>query len=124
MAILPGVSEFSMGIHRYEVWFDAKKAEKARRTQLAFTYMTYILTFGWAIYPLGYLYGEGVFGDEDLDMLNIVYNIADVVNKTAFGMMIQVCCHRHCCRIRKIKSSRCPPPTKGRLQNAQVLILI
>ena len=75
----------------YEVWVgDAKKAsEKASEgTQLAFTYMTYILTFGWAIYPLGYLYGEGVFGDEDLDMLNIVYNIADVVNKTAFGMMI------------------------------------
>ena len=75
----------------YEVWVgDAKKAsEKASEgTQLAFTYMTYILTFGWAIYPLGYLYGEGVFGNEDLDMLNIVYNIADVVNKTAFGMMI------------------------------------
>ena len=31
--------------------------------------------------------GEG--GDSgDIEMLNILYNIADVVNKTAFGMMV------------------------------------
>ena len=49
--------------------------------------MTYILTFGWAIYPEGYLYGMDADSDGQ-NMLNIVYNIADVVNKTAFGLMV------------------------------------
>ena len=73
----------------YEIWFgDAKKAanEASEGVQFAFTCMTYILTFGWAIYPAGYLYGMG--DSADIDMLNIVYNIADVVNKTAFGLMV------------------------------------
>ena len=49
--------------------------------------MTYILTLGWAIYPAGYMLGIDASAD-DQDMLNIVYNIADVVNKTAFGLMV------------------------------------
>ena len=74
----------------YEIWMgDAKKAagEASEGVQFAFTWMTYILTFGWAIYPVGYVLGM----DADTDgqnMLNIVYNIADVVNKTAFGLMV------------------------------------
>ena len=74
----------------YEIWMgDAKKAagEASEGVQFAFTWMTYILTFGWAIYPIGYVLGM----DADTDgqnMLNIVYNIADVVNKTAFGLMV------------------------------------
>ena len=76
----------------YEIWAgDAKAAANnaSEGVQFAFTWMTYILTFGWAIYPIGYLYGAGTLGDNpDTDMLNIVYNIADVVNKTAFGMMV------------------------------------
>ena len=49
--------------------------------------MTYILTFGWAIYPAGYVLGMNADVDGQ-NMLNIVYNIADVVNKTAFGLMV------------------------------------
>ena len=74
----------------YEIWFgDAKKAagEASEGVQFAFTWMTYILTFGWAIYPIGYLYGMDADADGQ-NMLNIVYNIADVVNKTAFGLMV------------------------------------
>ena len=74
----------------YEIWFgDAKKAagEASEGVQFAFTWMTYILTFGWAIYPAGYILGIDASADNQ-DMLNIVYNIADVVNKTAFGLMV------------------------------------
>ena len=75
---------------KYEIWGgDAKKAasEASEGVQFAFTWMTYILTFGWAIYPAGYVLGMDASAD-DQDMLNIVYNIADVVNKTAFGLMV------------------------------------
>lgn len=74
----------------YEIWMgDAKKAagEASEGVQFAFTWMTYILTFGWAIYPLGYVLGMDADADGQ-NMLNIVYNIADVVNKTAFGLMV------------------------------------
>ena len=42
-----------------------------------------IVTFGWAIYPIGYVYGYG--GNGDIDLLNLIYNLADFVNKIAFG---------------------------------------
>ena len=74
----------------YEIWAgDAKKsAESASEgTQFAFKAMALILTVGWAIYPIGYYFGN-VADNVDLDALNILYNVADVVNKTAFGMMV------------------------------------
>ena len=49
--------------------------------------MLNIVTFGWAIYPSGYYrgyMGSGV----DSGTLNIVYNLADVLNKIAFGLII------------------------------------
>ena len=49
--------------------------------------MAFILTVGWAIYPIGYVMGQNAdFGGAD--GLNILYNLADAVNKTAFGLMV------------------------------------
>ena len=73
----------------YEVWAgDAKKGADttSEGTQFAFKAMAIILTVGWAIYPIGYFLGTG--DDPNNDALNILYNIADVVNKTAFGLMV------------------------------------
>ena len=73
----------------YEVWAgDAKKGADttSEGTQFAFKAMALILTVGWAIYPIGYFLGTG--DDANTDALNILYNIADVVNKTAFGLMV------------------------------------
>ena len=73
----------------YEVWAgDAKKGADttSEGTQFAFKALALILTFGWAIYPIGYFLGTGE--DANTDALNILYNIADVVNKTAFGLMV------------------------------------
>merc|ERR1711924_320525 len=39
--------------------------------------------FGWSIYPLGYLFGY-LLGAVDQVFLNVIYNIADFVNKIAF----------------------------------------
>ena len=73
----------------YEVWAgDAKKgADTASEgTQFAFRAMALILTVGWAIYPIGYFMGTG--DNPNVDFLNILYNLADSVNKVAFGLMV------------------------------------
>ena len=52
----------------------------------AFNALRIIVTVGWAIYPLGYIYGYA--GGRNIDLLNIIYNLADFVNKIAFGVVI------------------------------------
>ncbi|MEK9595846.1 MAG: biphenyl 2,3-dioxygenase [Candidatus Endolissoclinum sp. TMED26] len=55
-------------------------------SQQAFNALRLIVTVGWAIYPLGYIYGYA--GGGDAAALNIIYNLADFVNKIAFGVVI------------------------------------
>jgi bacteriorhodopsin len=55
----------------------------------AFAAMRMIVTIGWAIYPLGYLFGFLSNGINP-NTLNIIYNLADFVNKLAFGLIIWV----------------------------------
>ena len=59
--------------------------------QFAFNTLRLIVTVGWAIYPIGYFLGY-LSGAEttNFDTVNIVYNLADLVNKTAFGLAIYV----------------------------------
>ena len=45
-------------------------------------------TVGWAIYPIGYVWGYA--GGGDAEALNIIYNLADFINKIAFGVVIWV----------------------------------
>ena len=75
----------------YELWQgevgEAAKSGSAG-VQYGFNAMKYIVTFGWAIYPLGYMMGNGFFDGMGTEDMNILYNIADLVNKGAFGMMI------------------------------------
>ena len=55
-------------------------------SQKAFNALRLIVTVGWVIYPLGYVYGYA--GGGDADTLNLIYNLADFVNKIAFGVVI------------------------------------
>lgn len=55
-------------------------------SQRAFSALRIIVTFGWAIYPIGYVLGYMGVGSDAA--LNIVYNLADFVNKIAFGVVI------------------------------------
>ena len=57
--------------------------------QQAFRALCLIVTIGWAIYPLGYAIGY-FGGGVDAASLNLIYNLADFVNKIAFGMAIYV----------------------------------
>ena len=63
----------------------AKTGNRAMTT--AFSAMRIIVTIGWAIYPLGYVFGY-LTGGVDANALNIIYNLADFVNKIAFGLVI------------------------------------
>jgi len=53
----------------------------------AFGAMRMIVTVGWAIYPLGYVFGH-LTGGVDATSLNVIYNLADFLNKIAFGLVI------------------------------------
>merc|ERR1712061_189892 len=53
----------------------------------SFQTMRFIVTIGWSIYPLGYFFGY-LMGGVDDDILNLVYNLADFVNKIAFCLAI------------------------------------
>ena len=54
--------------------------------QQAFSTIRLIVTVGWAIYPIGYWLGMGAGGD--MGSANLIYNLADFVNKIAFGLAI------------------------------------
>jgi bacteriorhodopsin len=63
----------------------AKSGNKALVT--AFGAMRMIVTVGWAIYPLGYVFGH-LTESADPAVLNVIYNAADFLNKIAFGLII------------------------------------
>ena len=75
----------------YEVFFGEASKLNARSSnkggQFAYNWLKWILTAGWSIYPIGYFVGY-LGGGADAGTVNIIYNIADLVNKTAFGLAI------------------------------------
>ena len=68
----------------------AKSGNKSLVT--AYSAMRIIVTIGWAIYPLGYVFGYLTgSGSLDSNSLNVIYNLADFINKIAFGLIIYAC---------------------------------
>ena len=63
----------------------AKSGNKSFST--AFSALRMIVTVGWAIYPLGYIFGN-LSGGVDGESLNVIYNLADFINKIAFCLII------------------------------------
>lgn len=78
----------------YEIFFgEASKVSAANApapVQAAFNALRLIVSVGWSIYPIGYFAGYLMGGNpaDTADALNIIYNLADVVNKIAFGVII------------------------------------
>ena len=56
--------------------------------QSAFNSIRWIVTIGWAIYPIGYWVGVGTHAA--MASANLIYNYADFINKIAFGLAIYV----------------------------------
>jgi len=62
----------------------------------AFTTLRFIVSVGWSIYPIGFAIAylmkfdqpAGVLSGEAMAALNIIYNLADFINKGAFGLCV------------------------------------
>ena len=65
----------------------SKAAATKDSVKTAFNAMRIIVLVGWAIYPLGYVFGY-MAGSVDPSTLNGIYNIADFINKILFGLII------------------------------------
>ena len=81
---------------------NASSANEASQT--AFKTLRLIVTVGWSIYPIGYVLGY-MAGGVDEASLNVVYNLADFVNKIAFGVAIWLAATRDTARIEAEKGA-------------------
>ncbi|MBI29147.1 MAG: Blue-light absorbing proteorhodopsin [Alphaproteobacteria bacterium MarineAlpha5_Bin11] len=67
-------------------------ASKNKSLKQAFDALRMIVLIGWAIYPIGYIFGflTPMIGGSIIyeDALNIIYNLADFINKILFGLII------------------------------------
>merc|ERR1712213_210659 len=73
----------------------AKDIDKVSiHTQNSFNVMRFIATAGWCIYPLGYLFGY-LLGKVNDDVLNLIYNLADLVNNCLLPRHLAVRQERH-----------------------------
>ena len=88
-AFIIGVAAWAYMIHT--LWGGegaaARDASGNASVQSAYNTMMYIIVFGWAIYPIGYYLGY-LSGGVNEGTLNLVYNLADFVNKILFGVVI------------------------------------
>merc|ERR1712045_710599 len=64
---------------------NAKEVSPAVKS--AFGTMRFIVSIGWSIYPLGYFFGY-LMGQVSDAPLNLIYNLADFVNKIWFCLAI------------------------------------
>ena len=95
--VLSGAAYFYIA---YLVWFgEVSKLAQSAGPQVAKAtkILAWFVLVGWAIYPLGYILGTpgGLFGitfvadpKDGEAAMDIVYNIADAVNKIGFGLVI------------------------------------
>merc|ERR1719183_1710127 len=68
----------------------AKACPQDAHVKQAFDLMKLIVSLGWSIYPAGYYFGT-VSSVASADALNVIYNIADFVNKIAFVLCCWSC---------------------------------
>ena len=74
----------------YELYMGEGKAAVSTASPAvnsAYNAMMMIIVFGWSIYPLGYVAGY-LMGAVDPSTLNLIYNLADFINKILFGLII------------------------------------
>jgi len=90
----PGLGFFAgmcgWGFILYEIFAGeagAVAGDVNKYVQASFSTMRLIVTVGWSIYPIGYFFGYLQGGVQD-STLNLVYNLADFVNKIAFCLAI------------------------------------
>lgn len=94
-ALWGGISGIFYFLIVYEIWFgQARKLAVAAGGDVLASHkiLCWFVLVGWAIYPLGYMLGTdgwytSILGTGSVD---VAYNIADVINKIGFGLVIYV----------------------------------
>merc|ERR1712176_1388495 len=84
------VGMLGWGFILYEIFLGEAGSTNATMDEYvkaSFATMRFIVTVGWSIYPLGYFFGY-LMGQVEDSSLNLVYNLADLVNKIAFCLAI------------------------------------
>lgn len=92
-ALWGGISAVAYFLIVYEIWLgSAKKLAVAAGGDVLYAHkiLCWFVLVGWAIYPLGYMLGTdgwytSILGSGSVD---VVYNIADSINKIGFGLVI------------------------------------
>ena len=83
-----GIGLVFWGLIIYEVFKGEAAKEMARSShqmlKSSFKLLRLFILIGWAIYPLGYYFGMS----NSSELLNASYNIADIINKIGFSMVI------------------------------------
>ncbi|WGD34673.1 bacteriorhodopsin-like [Olleya sp. YS] len=77
----------------YEIWLGSAKklaVEAGGDVLQAHKILCWFVLVGWAIYPLGYMMGTEGWYNSILPQggIDVVYNIADAINKIGFGLVI------------------------------------
>ena len=93
--LMPALPAFGLGVAFwvymiYTLWMGEGKeavSTTSASVQTAYNTMMWIIIVGWAIYPAGYVLGY-LMGSVDASSLNLIYNLADFVNKILFGLVI------------------------------------
>ncbi|WP_338410376.1 bacteriorhodopsin-like [uncultured Flavobacterium sp.] len=88
--LVSGIAYFAIA---YEIWLgEASKLAKAAGGNVlaAHKILCWFVLVGWAIYPLGYMMGTEGWYNSILPQgsIDVVYNIADAINKIGFGLVI------------------------------------
>jgi bacteriorhodopsin len=105
LGVVPKLSGFAGGMCGwffilFEIFFGEAGGTAASCSEAvakSFSTMRLIVTLGWAIYPLGYVFGI-YFGTQGDQYLNLTYNVADFVNKIAFVAACWSCARADSCK--------------------------
>lgn len=71
-------------------FFGEAAQDKAAPVKRAFKFTTLFIVVGWMIYPLGFILGLVWDAEAAKVARELVYNIADIVNKVGLGMVVLI----------------------------------
>ena len=71
-------------------FFGEAAQDKAAPVKRAFKYMVLFIVIGWMVYPLGFILGLVSDAEVAKVLRELVYNIADIINKVGLGIVVFV----------------------------------
>jgi len=90
--VLGGVGWFMIIVATGTPWSSGKGVDNSKiapELMWSTNALRWFIVVGWIIYPIGYLFNPtaGVSEAVSIEMMAVLYNIADVINKVGFGVV-------------------------------------